>query len=273
MYEAYWQLRHKPFDRLQDAQAYYPGETHQGALLKLRYAIESRRAAALLTGEPGLGKTLVAQLLQMRSTPRTNPWIWVRYPQLSAAELLVTVADAFDPKAAGSADLRLDTSVRRITDALVANVSRGRHAVLVVDEAQALPGGETLESLRLLTNLTANDESLLTVLLVGQPTLLPRLERVPAFEQRLSVKCLLRPLTLEETVSYVHCRLSAAGAQREIFDSSALDALYRLCQGNARRINRLADLALLVGYAEELPQITATQIETVSDDLVTLAAE
>ncbi len=133
--------------------------------------------------------------------------------------------------------------------------------------------GEALEALRLLTNIASSDESLLTILLVGQPTLLPRLDRSQAFEQRLSVKCMLRPFTLEETVSYVTCRLMAAGAQREIFDSSAFEALHRLCQGNARRINRLADLALLVGYAEEVPLITGTQVETVSDDLVTLASE
>lgn len=273
MYESYWQLQHKPFDRLAEISAYYPCETHQGALLKLRYAIETRRPAALLVGEAGLGKTLVAQLLQQRCPEAISPWVWVRFPQLSAVELLATVADGFDPDQAGTVDARPDTSVRRISEALTANISRGRHAVLVVDEAQALPDGEALEALRLLTNLSANDESLLTILLVGQPMLLPRLDRSQSFEQRLSVKCLLRPFSLEETVSYVTCRMSAAGAQREIFDATAFEALHRLCQGNARRINRLADLALLVGYAEEESVITGKLIENVSDDLVTLATE
>lgn len=273
MYESYWQLQQKPFDRLAEIGAYYPCETHQGAMLKLRYAIETHRAAALLVGEAGLGKSLVAQLLQQRMAEGIGPWVWVRYPQLSAVEMLAAVADGFDPDQAGVADIRPDTSFRRIGDALAANYIHGHHAVLVIDEAQAIPHGETLEALRLLTNLTVNDESLLTILLVGQPTLLPRLDRSQAFEQRLSVKCMLRPFTLEETVSYVTCRLTAAGAQREIFDNSALEALQRLCQGNARRINRLADLALLVGYAEEVPVITGLQIETVSDDLVTLASE
>lgn len=273
MYESYWHLRTRPFSSLTDVDGYYPCEAHQGAMLKLRYAIETRSAAALLAGEAGLGKTLVAQLLQQRTAEPTGPWVWLRYPQLPPAELLAVVADGFDTARLGKVDWRLDTSIRRITEALLANAGRGRHAVLIVDEAQSLPGTESLEALRLLTNLTAGGEPALTLLLVGQATLLPRLERSEAFEQRLSVKCLLRPLTLEECVSYVTHRLSAAGATQEIFDSAALESLHRLGQGNPRRINRLADLALLVGYAEELPVIGSLQIESVSDDLVTLTAE
>ncbi len=88
-------------------------------------------------------------------------------------------------------------------------------------------------------------------MLVGQTALLPVLDRMPALEERLGVKCLLRPLNTDETASYVSHRLSAAGASREIFTPDALTRLHQLARGNPRRINRLCDLALLVGFAEE----------------------
>lgn len=272
MYESYWKLSCRPFEPATPSGAYYPCEVHQGAMLKLRYAIESRAAAALLAGEAGLGKTLVVDLLQQRAAGWVVPWVWVRYPQMPAAELLAVIANGFDPAGARQPVQRLDTNLGRITDVLAGNAQRQQHAVLVIDDAQSLPGNETLEALRLLTGLSPAGTSLLTILLVGQTTLLPRLDRMPAFEQRLTVKCLLRPLTIEETASYVTHRLTAAGAHREIFDRSALEALHQQCQGNPRRINRLADLALLVGYADELQRITAAEIDSVSDELVTLTA-
>ena len=109
--------------------------------------------------------------------------------------------------------------------------------------------------------------------MIGQPQLLPALERLPALEARLGVKCLLRPFNLEETISYVSHRLTAAGAEHEIFTSEALTALYQLTGGNPRRINRLCDLALLIGYAEEQVRINAPQVEAVCNELVTVSPE
>jgi general secretion pathway protein A len=113
----------------------------------------------------------------------------------------------------------------------------------------------------------------MTVLLVGQPSLLPVLDRMPELDERLAVKCLLRRLTLEETISYVHHRLQATGASREIFDVSALEAVHNLSLGVPRRINRLCDLALLIGFAEERTTITHQQIEAVSQELVAVVPE
>jgi type II secretory pathway predicted ATPase ExeA len=103
--------------------------------------------------------------------------------------------------------------------------------------------------------------------------LLPALERLPALEARLGVKCLLRPLNVEETISYVNHRMTAAGAPREIFSGEALSTVHELTGGNPRRINRLCDLALLIGYAEEQVRINAPQIEAVCNELVTVAPE
>jgi general secretion pathway protein A len=95
---------------------------------------------------------------------------------------------------------------------------------------------------------------------------------MPQLTDRLAARCLLKPLSQEETLSYVNHRLNAARASRPIFDTPALEALHELSHGNPRRINRLADLALLVGFADELPAIGRSQVEAVAEELSLAAA-
>ena len=95
----------------------------------------------------------------------------------------------------------------------------------------------------------------ITLLLVGQTTLAPMLARMPQWEERLSVKCLIRAFSVEETMSYVQHRLAVAGSDRTIFEPAAIEALHEMSHGIPRQINRLCDLALLVGFAEELRSI------------------
>src|SRR4051812_23310547 len=211
MYEAYWKLTHKPFENAGDARTYYPGESHQAALLKLRYAIESQRGGALLTGGSGTGKTLLVRMLADQLPAICIPLIHLVFPQMTSAELLAYLAVELGAKALSGAMPRVEESVRSIQTALEDNAAKGHHAVLVIDEAHLLEGNRVFEALRLLLNFEVNAKPLLTLLLIGQPSLLPLLARMPALEERLAVKCLLRPLTLEETMAYVQHRLNAAG--------------------------------------------------------------
>ncbi len=272
MYESYWQLETKPFEDTSDTHFYYPGEAHQGALLKLRYAIENRRAAALLTGSAGLGKTLLAQSLLRQLPDEYAPRVHLVYPEMPPGELIAYLADELTGEHSTSTP-STQQSVRRIEQALHENMDEDRHAVVVLDEAHMLRENGTLETARLLLNFQRELQPALTLLLVGQPSLLPTLDRMPTLNGRLSVKCLLRPFTLEETISYVEHRLHAAGAEQPIFDTAGLEAVHYLSQGVPREINRLCDLALLIGYAEEQPTLSAPQIEAVSEELVTVAPE
>lgn len=267
MYESYWQLDEKPFENSSESRFYYPAESHQAALLKLRYAIENRRSAAMLTGPSGSGKTLVAQTLAKQLPDRCTPVVRLVFPQLPTDQLVGYLADELTGERTGG-NSTIEQSLRRFESKLKQNCEDGRHAVIVVDEAHLLRDTTALETLRLLLNFEHESRPSFTLLLMGQPSLLSALARLPELEERMDAKCLLGKLTLEETISYVSHRLTTAGAKREIFAQDGLEALHYLSQGIPRRLNRLADLALVVGYAEELSLIGSTQIEAVADELL-----
>jgi general secretion pathway protein A len=144
---------------------------------------------------------------------------------------------------------------------------------VAIDEAHLLEDCGALETLRLLLNFEQAGRPVLTLVLIGQMGLVSAVGRLPGLDERIAVKAILRGLAPEETAAYVRHRLEAAGATREIFTHDAIEALHYLSHGSPRQINRLADLALVVGYADRLPQLTAHQIEAVSEELVTLAVE
>jgi type II secretory pathway predicted ATPase ExeA len=273
MYETYWHLKQKPFESAADPRFYYPGESHQAALLKLRYAVENRRGAGLLVGPSGSGKTLVTTMLRGMLGEQYAPFVHVVFPQMPSADLLAYLADELDGAGCAGEPLRVQTSVRRIERFLTANAAKGRHAVIVVDEAQLLVDVQTLETLRLLLNFEPNGVPALTLILVGQPSILTMVERMPHWEERLGVKCLLRPFSEAETAAYVEHRLRIAGSSRPIVEPDAVPTLQELTGGIARRINRLCDLALLVGFAEEQKTLGASHFESVCRELVALTPE
>jgi len=273
MYEAYWGLDTKPFEPTSDPRFYYPGEAHQGALLKLRYVLESRRGGALLTGAAGLGKTLLVQSLFRQLPESLAPRVHLVFPQLPPDQLLSYLADELTNERPRAGETSLHQCVRRIQTALTEIHEAGRHAVLAVDEAQLVCDPVTLETLRLLLNFEVDAHPGLTLLLIGQPSLLPTMQRMPGLEERLAVKCLLRPLHLEESISYISHRLTAAGARRAVFTPAAMETVHHLAHGVPRKINRLCDLSLLIAFAEERTEIGPEQIEAVSGELITVAPE
>jgi len=271
MYEAYWQLDARPFEHTLDERFHFAAESQQGAVLKLRYVLENRRGAALLAGESGLGKTLVAQSLLAQLSPAHQPRLHIVYPQMPAEQLLAYLADQLTgqtaPLAAG-----VDQCVLRIEQALRGGATEGRHAVIVIDEAHLLRQTQALESIRLLTNFQHEGRPLATFLLVGQTGLAVATERWPQLDERLAVKCILTRLLAAETRGYIEHRLSAAGAKRPIFSETAFATIHELTQGIPRRINRLCDLALLVGYGEELSILQPEHLESIHEELIGRAA-
>lgn len=272
MYTTYWRLKQRPFDSTADPAFYYPGESHQAALLKLRYVVEHRQGGAVLAGPPGAGKTLLLAMLQAMLAERVGPWLHLVYPQLPSDELLAWLAGQLGGRLPPPS-WSVAQSLPQIEESLRENARQGRHAVLVIDEAHVVDDPSLLETLRLLMNFQYQGHGCLTLLLAGQVRLLPLLDRTPPLEERLAVRCLLRPFNEAETAAYVAHRLRVAGCDNSLFDPQALGTLHRLSGGIARRINRLCDLALLIGFAEEQESISSAHLEAISQELAAVLPE
>lgn len=268
MYLDHWRLAAKPFEPDASGDFYFPSETHQGAALKLRYALENGRGAALVAGPSGVGKTLLVEQLLGQLPPSAGPIVTVVYPQMPSRELLAYLAARIAPpdEPTGMTPT-IDQSWLRLESSLAEAANRGQQPVIVIDEAHLLEDVGTLETVRLLLNLQRDGAALVTLVLIGQGPLLSTLTRTPRLEERLDISAIVDPLSAGETHEYVQHRIHAAGAQDPIFTSGAVDTLHQLAHGIPRRINRLGDLALLVGYAGGVTQVDTDLIHSVANEL------
>ncbi|HEY1064541.1 MAG TPA: AAA family ATPase [Pirellulales bacterium] len=271
MYEAYWKLERRPFENVADPDFFSPCETHQGALLKIRYAVENQKGAALLAGEHGSGKTMIVEMLKQQLPEFAGPFVHIVYPQMSPADLVAYIAEEIKPTDPNAPQRTLQQSVRTIQTCLAENTAAGRHAVIVIDEAHLIEDAACWDALRLLLNFRSLGRPDATLVIVGQLQLLSTIERTASWDERLSVKCVLKPLSLDDTAAYLQHRLHAAGGRPEIFTPEGVESLYRLSGGLPRRINRLADLALVIGYAEENLTIGPAELDAVCGELVSVS--
>jgi type II secretory pathway predicted ATPase ExeA len=220
---------------------------------RLRYGLERTGGPALAFGPPGSGKTLLARTL---AQDLGGPCLHLTFPAMPAGDLLAFLADELmAPSAPGPG---LAGSVRRVRAALAAATARGERPLLIVDEAHLIQDQATFEAIRLLMNFTTGGTTDLLCLLVGDPEVV--LELPDSLTERLSAHGLLGPLTEEESAAYVLGRLAAAGAMEPLFGQEALGLLHRAALGLPRRLNRLADLALLVTYVREQAQADAQAV-------------
>ena len=268
MYEQYWNLNRKPFDNTAEREFFFPAECHQGALLKLRYAVENQRGAALLCGAAGLGKTLLVSRLFESLEARIEPRVHVVFPKMPTEQLIAFLGSELTGES--MSPLSINDAIRGIQVFLSRNSANGQHAVLVIDEAHLLHSRDTLDTLRLLLNFQSQGAYDLSLLLIGQPQVIPTIHRLPGLDERLTVKCLLRPLDQEETARYVSHRVTVAGGATSLFQSDAIAEIFAQTHGVPGRINRLCDLALLIGFAEEQQVIGAGKIREVAEEIMAI---
>jgi general secretion pathway protein A len=270
MYEKHWNFTARPFENRVQDDYYYPAESHQAAVLKLRYAIENRRACAMLCGPSGVGKSLIVDAIDRQLGTDFTPFCHIVFPSLNHEQMIRYIIDYVDPAPDNESHATASELVR-FEHFLIKNIENGRHAVIVVDEAQLLEANQLLEPLRLLLNIGASQapgEAAFTLVLVGQPNLLSQVERHHALDERLSVKCMLNRFRPEESAAYISHRLSASGSEIDaIFDPEAVTRIHEVTDGIPRRINRLCDLALMVGFAEGREIIGVEVIDNVHFDL------
>jgi general secretion pathway protein A len=260
MYEQYFGLAEAPFSIAPDPRYLYLSQRHQEALAHLLYGVNGGGGFVLLTGEVGAGKTTVCRCL-LQQIPTSCDVAYIFNPKLTVGELFSTLCVEF-----GIARPPGDVSVKGFVDCINAYLldahARGRHTVLIIDEAQNL-SVVVLEQLRLLTNLETNERKLLQIILIGQPELAQMLERpeLRQLSQRIIARYHLGPLTKSEVAAYVRHRLEIAGAQRQLFPAALMGRLYRLSGGVPRVINLLCDRALLGTYVQEKERVDRATLD------------
>lgn len=270
MYEQHWGLKRLPFRNVPEADFFFRSESHAAALLKLRYMVENRLSAGLLLGGSGIGKTCLVKMLTMQSPEKVGPVAHLIFPQLSVTEMLNWIAlelGADDSAIATGDGQGLERAVRQIERQLIAHAERKRRTVIVIDEAHLIDDPQVLQALCLLLNFADRPEIEMSLLLVGDWTLASRIGRMGSFDDRIAVRSVLAPLSLDECAGYISHRLNTAGARKTIFDDSALQEVFAITGGNPRKINHLCDLALLVGFADGKRSLSGNDVRVVATEL------
>jgi type II secretory pathway predicted ATPase ExeA len=263
MYEEYYGFTEKPFSLTPDPKYLYKSETHASAFDLLQYAIRRREGFVVITGDIGTGKTTLCRAILDQLDRKTFTAL-VLNPFLSEEDLLRQVLRDFgvvsreEVKRGRLLGVSKRDLIETLNEFLLALQPLKARALLILDEAQNLPP-QTLEQIRILSNLETDKEKLLQIVLVGQLNLqtLLRSPDMRQLDQRISIRYELKPLNREEAGAYVAHRLAIAGAGANVsFAPRALDLVHRLTGGTPRLINLLCDRALLGGFSGRTNRIT-----------------
>lgn len=256
MYLQHFGLREPPFSLTPDTSFFFAWRSHQEALNVLLVALNNGEGFLKVTGEVGLGKTLLCRkLLNALQSPYVTAYI--PNPHLSPGAMRQAIVEDLGIKL-GSRATQNDV-VRAMTRRLIEMAREGQRVVLILDEAQELPE-KTLEAVRLLTNLETEKRKLLQVVLFGQPELdrrlaLPQLRQL---RQRITFSYRLAPMDLEGVMNYIRHRLHVAGYSGvPMFMPAAVKRIYKASQGTPRLINVLCHKALMVAYGRGEHHVSA----------------
>jgi general secretion pathway protein A len=265
MYMRFFGLNRLPFEASPDPGFLFDSPAHREAIASIEYAVATRMGFIMLTGEVGLGKTTVVRaFLDRYDRERLLP-IYVFHPLLSFDELLVLVSDELGLRLSGG--IGSFNRLRAIQLELIRLYDAQRQVILIIDEAQRLPE-DTLENLRLLTNLETNEAKLLQIVLVGQPELEAVLEQphLRQLEQRIVLKAKLETLTAEDSLRYLRHRLILAGADKpeDVMSSAAMKAVVELSRGVPRRLNVLANRTLIDAFGSNEKPVSAARVRKVA---------
>lgn len=246
MYLEYWGLKKFPFDNVPDPRFFYLSKPHEEALTRLIYATKMRKGGAMLTGELGCGKTMLTKVY-IEQLPKDQYDIGlIINPNLEPVEFLQETLYRFGIPDPPNSKVQC---IRMLNDKMIENMKANTDTLLIVDEAQLL-NRPTLEEIRLLLNFQLNDRFLITIVLVGQPDLGPRIKSIEQIDQRIAIKYHLPAFGLDDTARYVVFRLKKAGGKEDVFSRDAIERIYAITKGVPRKINNLCDLSLFIGFSK-----------------------
>jgi len=265
LYLEHFGLSEPPFRITPHTDFFFDGADRGATLEALLYAILHDEGIVKVSGEVGSGKTMLCRVL-MERVPAHVETIYLATPSLARDEILHAIADELDLKLPG--DARITVVLRELQEQLIRLYAAGRRVVVLVDEAHVMPD-ETLEQVRLLSNLESNRHKLLQIVLFGQPELDATVAK-PSLRQlrdRITNSFRMRPLSGAEVAKYISFRMRAAGYRGpEIFSARAIKLIARASSGLTRRINILADKSLLATYTASSHAVSDRQVHAAIAD-------
>jgi len=265
VYEGYFGLTERPFSIAPDPHYLYMSARHKEATAHLSYGLTQGGCFIVLTGEVGTGKTTLCRNL-LSDLPQNVDVALILNANINESELLQTVCDELKVEYADSSSQKQLLDL--INQHLLATFADNRHTVLIIDEAQLL-SRDVLEQIRLLTNLETTKSKLLQIILIGQPELNDLLSRndLRQLAQRVTARYHLGALERSEIEDYINFRLGVAGCKQPLFSRQALNKMYALTAGIPRKINVLADHALLSTYSKNQSLVDAKIVKKAAQDV------
>jgi type II secretory pathway predicted ATPase ExeA len=265
MYEKFFAFKERPFALLPDPSFLYMSKRHATALTLLEYSIQNRQGFTVITGEVGCGKTTLINRLLDEVDADLKVGL-INFTHNSFGEMAEWISMAFGLDYKGRSKVEL---YDEFVQFLIREYAAGHPVVLIVDEAQNM-GVKGLEEVRMLSNVNAQKEYLLHLILVGQPELGELLQRqeLRQLTQRVSVAYNLTPFTSKDVAAYIAHRITVAGGDPEIFTQEAVRLIAAASDGIPRLVNTLCDLALVYAYSEEQQRVDVPTIRAVLRDRV-----
>jgi len=266
MYKKYFAIEELPFSNTADPAFLYMSEQHREAFAHMLYGVNNGAGIIVLTGEVGSGKTLLCKCLSQR-LPTEADIALVHNTKISTCELFVSICEKLKisyPIESVSIKVLLDAIQRHLNE----QISTGRKTIVIIDEAQNL-SIDTLEHIRLLSNLETDKSKLLQFILVGQPALNQTLTHsdIGGFAQRIGAHYHLNALSRDDVSAYVKHRLAVAGTTKLLFPEGAVRTLVRLSRGIPRLINAICDRTLLATYAQNKPIVTQSVMKSAAQEV------
>lgn len=267
MYLDYYNLREKPFNLTPDPAFLYHSQSHKKAIAFLKYGLQESKGFLQLTGPVGSGKTTLLRAILSQLDERTKT-AYIFNPSAPFPHLLRSIMKDLEIPNIPETRVKLDL-LDFFHEYLLVQARRSRPVVVIFDEAQNL-GVKNLEEIRMLSNFETTKEKLLQIVFVGQPELIPILDlpELRQLKQRIQVRYHLAPLRRAEVKAYIEHRLSVAGSNGEVkFTDDACEAVYEFSEGIPRLINSVCDVALLIGYVNELKRLDAKVVKEATGEI------
>jgi MSHA biogenesis protein MshM len=265
MYYEFFGLTHAPFKITPDTDVFFEGGNRGAILEALIYAITHGEGIIKVTGEVGSGKTMLCRVLQTRLPPNVET-VYLANPSVSPEEILHAIAFEMQLRVPRDAS-RLEV-MHALNDYLVERHSQQRQVVVFVEESQGMPIS-TLEEIRLLSNLETKHHKLLQIVLFGQPELDDNLrqQNIRQLRERITHSFSLLPLDHEDVRAYLTFRLQAAGYHGpDLFSRRVIAYMTQACDGLTRRLNLVADKALLAAFAEGTHNVSLDHVKAAVRD-------